>query len=405
MRIHSLLAVAALLSISVTSSHTEARVLSVPDAFTPVVLRYVGDNTVPVQGSDGRWHVVYELWLSNATPAPASVERIEVLDYDHQSRVVATIAGDALLSNMRDLSLRPAIDASLPPSTSKLVFVELTFGERSAIPEAIVHRLSGTGGSSPAAPRPAPLTYLAAPWDLGGRPPPVIGAPLAGEGWVVMNGCCSTRGAHRGALLPVDGELRDAQRFAIDWVRVDAQGHLVSGDRSRVENYLAYDQPVLAVAAGTVVGVLDGLEDQVPGALPDPASITIDNVDGNHVILDIGRGLYVFYAHLKKGSVRVKLGDRVAAALELGRVGNTGNTSAPHLHLHVMNAPSALGADGLPFVFTHFTLAGMLDPEQWYAPNSQLGDAYRILPGDGPGSRRDELPLDLRIVGFPAATK
>jgi hypothetical protein len=71
----------------------------------------------------------------------------------------------------------------------------------------------------------------------------------------------------------------------------------------------------------------------------------------------------------------------------------------------VMNAPSALGADGLPFVFVHFTLAGMLDPEQWYATDSHIGDTYRILPGDGPGSRRDELPLDLRIVGFPAATK
>ncbi len=181
MRIHSL-AVASFLLVYVMSSHAATRVLSVPDAFTPVVVRYVGDNTGPVRGSDGRWHVVYELWLSNARPVPASVERIEVLDYDQHGRVLAALAGDALLANMRDLSLRPAVDASLPPSTSKLVFVELTFDERRAVPEAIVHRLSGTGASSPAAHGPQPLRYLAAAWDLTRRTPPVIGAPTRRRG-------------------------------------------------------------------------------------------------------------------------------------------------------------------------------------------------------------------------------
>jgi murein DD-endopeptidase MepM/ murein hydrolase activator NlpD len=179
----------------------------------------------------------------------------------------------------------------------------------------------------------------------------------------------------------------------------------VNGDPPRVENHLAYDQPVFAVADGTVVGVLDGLDDQVPGALPDPASITIDNIDGNYVVLDIGRGLYVFYAHLKKGTVRVKRGDRVATGRELGRVGNTGNTSAPHLHLHVMNAPSALGGDGLPFVFARSPSPACSTRNSGTRPDSHAGDTYRTLPGDGTGSRRDELPLDLRIVGFPAATK
>jgi hypothetical protein len=247
------------------------------------------------------------------------------------------------------------------------------------------------------------MRYLAAPWDLSERTPVALGPPLAGDNWVVMNGCCSLRGAHRGAVLPVDGELRDAQRFAIDWMRIDAQGKLVNGDPARVENYVAYGQPVLAVADATVTEVLDELDDQVPGSLPDPATITVQNVDGNHVILDIGGGLYVFYAHLRKGSVRVKPGDRVRLGQELGRLGNTGNTSAPHLHLHVMTTPSALAGDGVPYVFQAFTLAGMLDADQWYAADSTLDDAYRIVTGDGRGPRRDELPLDLRIVGFPAA--
>lgn len=378
-----------------------ARSLRVPDAFTPVVAGFVGDDTAPVKGTDGRWHVVYELWLTNARPAPATIERIEVLDYDNQDRVVAVFEGAALVAAMRDLAMRAVTDAALAANASKLVFVELAFDAKQSVPDAVVHRLSGSGAASPAAREPAPIRYLAAPWDLSERTPLALGPPLAGDGWVVMNGCCTLRGAHRGAVLPVDGELRDAQRFAIDWLRVDAQGKIVSGDPARVESYLAYDQPVLAVAEATVTEVLDELDDQVPGELPDPATITVENVDGNHVILDLGGGLYAFYAHLKKGSVRVKKGERVRLGQELGRLGNTGNTSAPHLHLHVMTTPSALAGDGVPYVFKAFTLAGMLDAEQWYAADSKLDDAYRIVPGDGRGPRRDELPLDLRIVGFP----
>src|SRR5262249_12995442 len=160
--------------------------------------------------------------------------------------------------------------------------------------------------------------------------------------WLALNGCCSLRGVHRGAVLPLDGELYDSQRFAIDWMRIDTEGKLVSGDPTKVESFLAYDQPVLAVANATVIETLDSLDDQVPGALPDPATITVANIDGNHIILDLGKGLYAFYAHLKKGTLRVKKGDRVRLGQEMARTGNTGNTSGPHLHFHIMTSPSAL---------------------------------------------------------------
>jgi murein DD-endopeptidase MepM/ murein hydrolase activator NlpD len=97
----------------------------------------------------------------------------------------------------------------------------------------------------------------------------------------------------------------------------------------------------------------------------------------------------------------VKPGDRVTLGQEIARLGNTGNTSAPHLHLHVMNGPSALAADGMPYVHTTFDVTGQLDAAQWYAPDSGLGDAYRTVPGDALGPRTRALPLDLRIVTFP----
>ncbi|MCW5889932.1 MAG: M23 family metallopeptidase [bacterium] len=385
-------------------SGAAGRTLTIPDAFTPVLVGFVGDRTAPVKATDGRWHVVYELWLTNARPVPATLTRLTVLDYDQQSRVLATLEGATLREAMHDLATRPVTDLSLAPNESKLAYVALAFDALATVPDAIVHRLEGTGAASPAARAPAPMRYLAAPWDIAETTPVVLGPPLAGDAWVVANGCCSGRGAHRGAILPVGGRLRDAQRFAIDWMRVDAEGRLLRGDPAKVESYLAYDQPLLAVADGTVVEVADRFDDQLPGSLPDPQTVTIENVDGNHVILDIGNGLYVFYAHMKKGSVRPQRGERVRRGQEIGRLGNTGNSSAPHLHLHVMNAPSALAADGLPYVFDRFTLRGTLDAERWYDAKSTLEETYRLLPASGgAGPRQDELPLDLDVVDFPAA--
>lgn len=389
--------------VAAASASASARTLTVPDAFTPVLATFVGDRTGPVRATDGRWHVVYELWLTNARPVPATIERIEVVDYDAQDRVVARLDGATLTSAIYDVTRKPGGDGALAPNTSKMVFVELAFDDRSRVPDAIVHRVHGTGGIAPASAAPQPFTSTIAAWDLADTPPAVLGPPLAGDGWVAANGCCSARGAHRGAVMPISGRLRDAQRYAIDWMRVDAEGRLLRGPVGDASSYLAYDQPVLAVADATVVEVLDGLDDQTPGALPDPSTITIENVDGNHVILDLGGGRFAFYAHLKKGSVRVRARERVARGQELGRVGNTGNTSAPHLHLHVMDAPSALAADGLPYVFDRFTLRGALDDDRWYAPDGTLDEAYALVDGNGRGARRDELPLDLDIVDFPAA--
>ena len=86
--------------------------------------------------------------------------------------------------------------------------------------------------------------------------------------------------------------------------------------------------------------------------------MTIDQADGNFVVLDIGGGSYVLYAHMQPGSVTVKAGAKVKRGDVLGKVGNTGNTQAPHLHLHVMDGPSPLQSNGIPYVFDSFKLDG-----------------------------------------------
>ncbi len=373
----------------------------VPEAFTAVTITFVGDSAAPVRGTDGRWHLLYELLLTNTRPVPATLERIEVLDGIDPARVLGTLEGESLANAMRQLATMPAEDLVLDPNEAALVFVALAFDDAAALPARIIHRFSGTGADNPGSPAPAPIRYLAAQWDVAILTPPAIGPPLAGEGWVAANGCCSSLGAHRGAVMPVSGRLWDAQRFAIDWMKIGPDGRLLGdGDPADPATWNAYGAPVLAVADGTVIEVLDGLDDQVPGALPDPTTITLETVDGNHVILDLGNGVFAFYAHLQKGSVRVQPGERVARGQVLGALGNSGNTSAPHLHLHLMLRPSALAADGSPDVFDQFDLTGVIDAEQWYGTEA-IDGAWTIVQTDPSGLHRNELPLDLRIVTFP----
>ncbi len=74
-------------------------------------------------------------------------------------------------------------------------------------------------------------------------------------------------------------------------------------------------------------------------------------VIGNHVILDLGDGTYAVYAHARRGSLLVKAGDTVRAGQRIGSVGNSGNSSEPHLHVHLMDSPDLDDARGVPFTW------------------------------------------------------
>jgi murein DD-endopeptidase MepM/ murein hydrolase activator NlpD len=108
-----------------------------------------------------------------------------------------------------------------------------------------------------------------------------------------------------------------------------------------VTNWYGYDEPVYAPADGQIVKVVDGFPCRPIGD-GDGA-----NPAGNYVVIDIGNDRQVLLAHLAAGSVAVEEGEYVASGALIGRVGNSGNSEAPHLHLHVQSASEA----GLPFRF------------------------------------------------------
>lgn len=369
------------------------------DVFTPMVVSLMGPPPAPVLGTDGLYHLVYELRLTNTKPAPVTLEKIKVLDADNPSHVLATYTGADLIDSLQTLQPRPANSVQIPLGESRLLYVELTF-QPGQIPTEITHHFWILGAKDPGPNTPAtPLDYRVATVALDPLPLPVLSAPLAGDNWVAVNGCCNSLIIHRGSFQSVNGKLYDSQRFAIDYMQLNDQGEFVHGDPDKLSSYISYGAKVLAVAPGTVVEVLDTLDDNPPGQLPDPTTITIETVDGNHVILDIGGGHYVFYAHLQKGSITVHDGDHVKHGQVIGLLGNSGNTSAPHLHIHVMNKPSALGAAGLPYVMDHFDLVGQIDIAKWEASPDITGHWGNYF--DTPEPQDNRFPLNLNIVNFP----
>jgi hypothetical protein len=359
----------------------------------------------PVAGADGRTHLAYELSIVNDARVLAQIDSIAALDADTGS-VLAEWKGSALSEIFRINGGETG--TSLSPSHSAYAFLDVTFPPGAVLPKTLKHRISLTRltperdnehKGTPLDPKtnlPANVTFEGAPTTIDTRKALVVSAPLRGAGWVAINGCCAQISAHRAAVLPFDGKAFIAQRFAIDWVRVDTGGHLFTGALDQLTSYPFFGVPVYAAADGTVVSVTDGLEEQVPGG--SAKGITVDTLPGNHIVVDMGDGNFALYAHLKTGTVAVKAGDHVKAGDVIGHLGNTGNTSAPHLHFHVMDGPSPLASNGLPYEIDEFQGAGRLQPDD---PFFDKGDPGKIDHAWFPEAHRNQLPLENQVVDFP----
>ena len=282
------------------------------------------------------------------------------------------------------------------------MFLDVSLDADAPLPSAVSPRFTvtrqavGTDGQPapwPAdSPVPASVSFTGPATGLG-APAVVVAPPLRGKGWVAANGCCDSITPHRGTVMAVNGRTRVPERFAIDWVKLGDDGRIFSGDGTRLEDFAYYGDEIDAAADGVVVNLYDEADAQVPGQI---TGITTDNIGGNMIVTDIGDGRFAFYAHLQRGSLKVKLGDKVRTGDVIALLGNTGNTDAPHLHFHVMDGPSPLDANGLPFVFTRFSSTGTVtDEDALVAGGDARIDATRLA-----GSHENQLPLNDQVVDF-----
>jgi murein DD-endopeptidase MepM/ murein hydrolase activator NlpD len=206
-------------------------------------------------------------------------------------------------------------------------------------------------------------------------------------------------------LLAIAGEGRIAQRFAIDWVRLFEDGRTFRGDPRSNDSYRAFGAKVLAVADGVVIDAVDGLPENVPDPVARAVPITPATVSGNYILLDLGDAAYAVYAHLQPGSLKVRKGDRVRRGQLLALVGNTGNSSEPHLHFHIADRPSPIDAEGIPYAFASFALEA--EPQVVTSALRPLGGSLEIGPSGlaawntgAPQRREKEIPLRNAIVAF-----
>jgi murein DD-endopeptidase MepM/ murein hydrolase activator NlpD len=229
---------------------------------------------------------------------------------------------------------------------------------------------------------------------------PVLGPPLApGRRYVAADSCCSSV-RHRRALLPIGNREWLAQRFAVDWEQIDRTGRFVrrGGDPADVADYAIYGARAIAAGDATVVHVIDGLPAQKPGALP--SGLLLPEADGNSIVARLDDGLYMLYAHLQAGSIKVKVGDKIKRGDFLGLVGNSGNSSAPHLHFHVMDGPSPLTSEGVPYVIEAFATEGRLRSTALLDKYENTTTPFDVVAFPGSGANRAEMPLDLTVVSF-----
>jgi murein DD-endopeptidase MepM/ murein hydrolase activator NlpD len=344
------------------------------------------DVVVPIAPTafkaDGKWHVVYELHINNMDRWDHRLTQVEMLSGDSAKRSLVKYSG----AEMETVLARPGHPgatekAKIEPGAMAIVYLWATFATLDAVPATVRQRLTVKIGTYP-----DELTIETAPLSVG-RGAVAISSPLRGDHWLAGNGPSNSSG-HRRALVPIDGHAAIGQRFAIDWVRLRDDGKTFQGDDKDNKNYLAYGSEALAVADGVVTETKDGIPENIPGENSRAVPITLETVGGNHVILDLGGGHFAFYAHLQPGSLRVKLGDKVRRGQIVGLVGNSGNSTEPHLHFHIENGNSPLGAEGLPYSLASFEVVGH-------------GWGWKPTDSKGPAEvHKNEIPVENEVVNF-----
>ncbi|MFI1224212.1 MULTISPECIES: M23 family metallopeptidase [unclassified Streptomyces] len=199
----------------------------------------------------------------------------------------------------------------------------------------------------------------------GAAPDPVEVAPPVTGRWSALNSPADK--------VPSHGTHVYGQTYAIDIVAEPDPGEGGAPARPpfrpvwplfrRNRHFPAFGAPLLAVADATVVRASDGQRDHLSrNSLPALAYLLLvegnvrstmgaHRIIGNHVILDLGDGTYAVYAHVQRGSLQVRAGDTVRAGQRIAGVGNSGNTTEPHLHFHLMDGPDPDAARGVPFTW------------------------------------------------------
>jgi len=346
---------------------------------------------------DGKSHIAYELLLANFSPETI---RIDSLGF---SGAAAPPPGEYNLSallvneNIDAKALKPMFsligantqtpqEAVLKSSEAGIIFLFPDEWNREKWTNTLTVEAVG---------KPETQQAISVDMNLSERKPVIISAPLRGKNWWTPNGPANNS-THRRVVIAVGDHLGLPERFAVDWIELGPDGKSYSGAEADNRSYHAYNADVLAAADGQVVSTKDGIPENIPQSPKMAVPITLDTIGGNFVMEDIGNGRYAFYAHLIPGSVAVKPGDRIKAGQVIGKLGNSGNSSEPHLHFHICDGPNPLFCNGQPFEIDHFT--------RWDYKMEMKGDVPVKFEIGAPHPETDEIFMNLDLGEFSASS-
>lgn len=298
---------------------------------------------------NGKLNLVYELHISKFSNFPLQIERIEILN--SESSVSLIVFNEEEIIKRLHVQGGKSRATTIDSGAIGFFYVDVAL-ENLKLPAELVHKVTF---QKPGQNDEQVLMYQVPITRVSQNSPLVLGPPLSGGPWAAVYDPSWERG-HRRVIYTVDGQARIPGRFAIDFIKLDNDGRTAMGDKNMINNWYGYGDDVVAVANGIVLTTRDDFHES--STLSDHPKYSPDQATGNYISIEIGKNQFVFYEHLKPGSIRVKPGQTVKKGDVIACLGFTGQTTGPHLHLHVADRDSPLGSEGIPFVFESFTLLG-----------------------------------------------
>ena len=293
-----------------------------------VYVEGLAGNIVPME------RVFFHLVIENKMQIPVEVEWVR---FDITNSKGILISGQYSSSALTDL-FDSSIDRRRIETTTKAT-LKIEMGQRKAISDIFMDMPKGFIGEN---------LIVEVSFRAGGKPDTKktsiqLQRTQAFSGRLPFDGTWYVAAEH-GYLDPHKRFLAEA--FAYDFLQIGPNGKSYQGDGRSNADYYAYGKKVLAAKDGKVISVRGDMAENTPGETSNVATPS-----GNVVIIDHGNNQFGYYAHLKPFTVAVKPGAQVKAGEVLGEVGNSGDSSEPHLHFHVMNNADPAQGDGIPLVF------------------------------------------------------
>lgn len=346
--------------------------LSSQDSFPLFLATRPIQEKVQIFTGNGKKHIIYEYIITNNSTTSININKIKITK--NNCKHIKIVAGKKLEENF---STMPKIFTLLPQipilqsGESGVIYFFLTLSHDSKYVENTFCIESDTNKS----------VIIPKPLIISKCNPIIISPPLKGKNWYAADGP-SNDSSHRRIILTLNGDTVIPERFAIDFIQYGKKG-LIKGDPSLNESYYGYRSPIFSVANGKVIGLQDGVPENIPGQTP---VIPLEDSGGNYLIIQLDNYYDVLYAHIVPGTIKVNIGDYVHEGQLLGLLGNSGNSEFPHLHFQITtkllpignsNKPFLLNGQGIPWHLNKFILENYIVTEN-----------HPILP----------IPLTIKVV-------